>query len=89
RKQGARMSGGHFIARLGVHFRVITEESLRTLNVEVRGLTMINIEELVRLRIHDRLGVVVTWVAMGPERQQVRAVAGATHVHPEVAEEHV
>ncbi|GJZ88137.1 hypothetical protein Tco_0659919 [Tanacetum coccineum] len=61
RKQGSRMSGGHFIARLG----------------------------LVRLRIYDRLGDVVTWVAMGLERQQVRATAGATHVDPKVAQEGV
>ncbi|GJW99275.1 hypothetical protein Tco_0183189 [Tanacetum coccineum] len=35
RKQGDRMSGGHFIARLGVHFGVIIKESLWTLTVEV------------------------------------------------------
>ncbi|GJR04775.1 RNA-directed DNA polymerase, eukaryota, reverse transcriptase zinc-binding domain protein [Tanacetum coccineum] len=34
-KKGARMSKGHFIACLGVHFGVITEESLQTLIVEV------------------------------------------------------
>nr|GEV77899.1 hypothetical protein [Tanacetum cinerariifolium] len=45
RRQGARMSGGHFIARLGVHCRVITKESLRTLTVEdgaVAGAAHIN-----------------------------------------------
>ncbi|GJW35548.1 hypothetical protein Tco_0058468 [Tanacetum coccineum] len=37
RKYGARMSGGHFIARLGMHSRVITEESLQTLTAEGRA----------------------------------------------------
>ncbi|GJW63514.1 hypothetical protein Tco_0115398, partial [Tanacetum coccineum] len=46
RKQGARMSGGHFISRLGVHFGVITEQRLQTLRVEDRGLTTIDVEEL-------------------------------------------
>ncbi|GJW91244.1 hypothetical protein Tco_0168797 [Tanacetum coccineum] len=69
RKQGARMSGGHFIARLGVHFGLITEQSLQTLTMEVHELTMIDIDELVRLRICDGLGDVMAWVAMGLERQ--------------------
>ncbi|GJW71767.1 hypothetical protein Tco_0128684 [Tanacetum coccineum] len=34
RKAGAQMLGGHFIAQLGIHFRVITEQSLQTLTVE-------------------------------------------------------
>ncbi|GKC84571.1 hypothetical protein Tco_1140288 [Tanacetum coccineum] len=80
RKQGARMSGGHFITRLGVHFRVITEESLRTLIVELRGLTTIDIDELVRLRIRERLGDVVTWVAMGQDGQQVGGAARAAQI---------
>ncbi|GKD43766.1 hypothetical protein Tco_1268411 [Tanacetum coccineum] len=71
RKQGAKMSGGQFITRLGVHLGVITEHSRQTLTVEVHGLTTIDIDELVRLRICDRLGDVVTWVVMGPPRQQV------------------
>ncbi|GKD10680.1 hypothetical protein Tco_1190365, partial [Tanacetum coccineum] len=62
RKQGARMSGGHFITCLAEHFGLITEESLRGLNVVV---------------------------AMGPERQQVRAAARSAHVDPEVAKEGV
>ncbi|GJS03789.1 hypothetical protein Tco_0320297 [Tanacetum coccineum] len=52
---------------------------------EVRELTTIDIDEMVRLRICNRLGDVVTWVAMGPERQQVGDVAGDAHVDPEAA----
>nr|GFA22399.1 hypothetical protein [Tanacetum cinerariifolium] len=73
RKQRAKMFGGHLIARLGVHFGVITKQSLQTLTVEVRELTTTGIDELVRLRICDRLGDVMTWVAMGLERQHARA----------------
>nr|GEY21322.1 hypothetical protein [Tanacetum cinerariifolium] len=62
------------------------EQSLQTFIVEVRGLTTIDIDELVKLRICDRLGDVVTWVAMGLERQQVGAAFGAAHVDPEVAQ---
>ncbi|GJS69133.1 hypothetical protein Tco_0701974 [Tanacetum coccineum] len=88
-EEGARMSGGYFIARLGVHSGVITEESLQTLTVEVRGLTTIDIEELIRLWIFERLGDVVTWVALGLERQQVGAAARAANVDPEAAQEGV
>nr|GEZ26074.1 hypothetical protein [Tanacetum cinerariifolium] len=73
RKQRAKVFGGHLIARLGVHFGVIMKQSLQTLNVEVRELTTTGIDELVRLRIYDRLGDVMTWVAMGLERQHARA----------------
>ncbi|GJR17855.1 hypothetical protein Tco_0966382 [Tanacetum coccineum] len=45
-KQGAQMSRGHFIARLGMHFGVITKQSLRNLTVEVRELTTIDIEDV-------------------------------------------
>ncbi|GJR50424.1 hypothetical protein Tco_1400945 [Tanacetum coccineum] len=91
RKQGARMSGGHFIARLGVHFKVITEESLWTLTVEVCRLTTIDIDKLVRLRIYEWLGDEVTWVAMGRERQHVRGAVGAAQIdldRPKGATEH-
>ncbi|GJU14201.1 hypothetical protein Tco_1136597 [Tanacetum coccineum] len=70
RKQGAKMSGGHFIARLAEHFRVITKEILRGSIVVVRDLTMINMDELVRLRICERLGNVWAWVALGLKRQK-------------------
>ncbi|GJV51930.1 hypothetical protein Tco_1447671 [Tanacetum coccineum] len=50
------------------------------MTVEVRGLTTIDIEELVKLRICERFADVVTWVAMGPPREQVEAAGGATQV---------
>ncbi|GKA40054.1 hypothetical protein Tco_0732647 [Tanacetum coccineum] len=45
-KQGTQMSRGHFIARLGMHFAVITKQSLRNLAVEVRELTTIDIKDV-------------------------------------------
>ncbi|GJU98953.1 hypothetical protein Tco_1328224 [Tanacetum coccineum] len=84
RKAGAQMSGGYFIAQLGIHFGVITEQSLQTLAAEVHELPTINIEELIRLRICERLIDTVSWVVVGPQRQQVRAAGEATLVDPEV-----
>ncbi|GKB08216.1 hypothetical protein Tco_0836500, partial [Tanacetum coccineum] len=55
RKQGAKMSRGYFIARLAEHFRLITIESLQGLTVVVCDLTMIDMDELVRLHICERL----------------------------------
>ncbi|GJW53818.1 hypothetical protein Tco_0097903 [Tanacetum coccineum] len=76
------MSRGHFIARLGMHFGVITKQSLRTLIVEVRELTTIDIEELIRLWICERLLDVVRWVALGLQRQQAKATCGAAEADP-------
>ncbi|GKC22037.1 hypothetical protein Tco_1024187 [Tanacetum coccineum] len=46
RKQGAKRSGGYFIVRLGVHFGVITKESLWTLTVVAHELTTIDMDKL-------------------------------------------
>nr|GEY85989.1 hypothetical protein [Tanacetum cinerariifolium] len=81
RKCGARMSGGHFVGRLAEHFGLVTEEGLWGLTVVVGELRVINMDELARLRICERLGDTWAWVAPRPERQQV-AAAGA----PEVVE---
>ncbi|GKA82142.1 hypothetical protein Tco_0788890 [Tanacetum coccineum] len=54
----------------------------------VRDLQMIDMNELVRLRIYDRLGDTWAWVALGPERQQVVA-AGAAQADQEILEEGV
>ncbi|GKA98741.1 hypothetical protein Tco_0826678 [Tanacetum coccineum] len=83
RKQGARKSGGHFVARLAEHFGLITEESLWGLIVVVCDLMMIDMDELVRLRICERLGDVWAWVAPRPERQQ-GSVAGAAQADKEI-----
>ncbi|GJW09457.1 hypothetical protein Tco_1575284 [Tanacetum coccineum] len=89
RKKGAQMSEGYFIVRLGVHCRVIMEESLQTLTMKVRGLTTIDIDELIRLRICKRLRDVVTWVALRLHRQQVGAAGEATQVDPKAPQEDV
>nr|GEX23059.1 hypothetical protein [Tanacetum cinerariifolium] len=65
RKQGPKIFGGHFIARLTEHFGLITEESLRGLTVVVRDLTMINMDELVRLHIYERLLGILNWDQRG------------------------
>ncbi|GJX52267.1 hypothetical protein Tco_0280636 [Tanacetum coccineum] len=72
----------------GMHFRVITEESLHGLNVVVRDLMMIDMDELARLCICERLADVWAWVAPRPKRQQV-AAAGAGQADQEIPEEGV
>ncbi|GKF13142.1 hypothetical protein Tco_0051068 [Tanacetum coccineum] len=81
-KQGARMSRGHFITRLAEHFGLITEESIRGLTVVVHDLTMIDMDELVKLHICERLLDIPKWVAPGPERQQVGAAVRDAQVDP-------
>ncbi|GJS03407.1 hypothetical protein Tco_0319915 [Tanacetum coccineum] len=51
-----------------------------------RVARVIEMDELVRLRICERLGDIWAWVAPGPERQLV-ATAGAAQVDLDVAEE--
>ncbi|GKA09115.1 hypothetical protein Tco_0688446, partial [Tanacetum coccineum] len=85
RKQGARMSGGHFVARLAKHFGLLTEEILQGLTVVVRDLIVIDMDELARLCICERLGDTWAWVAPGLERQQV-AAAGAAQGHQKIPE---
>nr|GEY89546.1 hypothetical protein [Tanacetum cinerariifolium] len=81
RNQGDKMCGGHFIARLAEHFRLINEESLQGLTVVVGYMTMINMDELVRLHIYERLLGILTWVALGLERKQVGAAQADQEVH--------
>ncbi|GKC33542.1 hypothetical protein Tco_1045926 [Tanacetum coccineum] len=76
RKSGARLSGGHFIGRLAMHFGLVSDEGLRGLQVVTRELPLIDLHELGRLNICSRFGDTWAWVAPGPERQQV-AAAGA------------
>ncbi|GJZ64495.1 hypothetical protein Tco_0620916 [Tanacetum coccineum] len=38
RKSGARLSGGHFIGRLAMHFRLVSDEGLRGLHVVAQRL---------------------------------------------------
>ncbi|GKB82905.1 hypothetical protein Tco_0949800 [Tanacetum coccineum] len=54
RKRGAQMSRGHFVARLADHFGLLTKERLHGLTVVVCDLTVIDMDELARLRICER-----------------------------------
>ncbi|GJT44805.1 hypothetical protein Tco_0953520 [Tanacetum coccineum] len=82
RKNGARLSGGHFIGRLAHHFGLVSDDELRGLSIVARELPLIDIGELVKLNICMEIGDDWAWVASGPERQQV-AAAGA----PKAAED--
>ncbi|GKB45820.1 hypothetical protein Tco_0896573 [Tanacetum coccineum] len=88
RKSGAKLSGGHFIGRLAMHFGLVSDEGLRGLQVVTRELPLIDLHELRRLNIYTKFGDTWAWVAQGPERQQA-AVAGAhkaDNAGPEVEE---
>nr|GEU32135.1 hypothetical protein [Tanacetum cinerariifolium] len=74
RKNGARLSGGHFIRRLATHFGLVSNEGLRGLQVVTRELPLIDLHNLGRLNICSRYGDTWAWVAQGPERQQAAAV---------------
>ncbi|GJU42984.1 hypothetical protein Tco_1200250 [Tanacetum coccineum] len=52
------------------------EKGLRGLSVVTRDLPMIDLHELSRLNIYERVGDTWAWVALGPERQ-TNAAAGA------------
>ncbi|GJV04771.1 BTB/POZ domain-containing protein NPY2 [Tanacetum coccineum] len=64
RKSGAHISGGHFVARLAEHFRLLTAEILGGLTVIVLELQIIDMVELVRLQIYVQLDDTWAWVAM-------------------------
>nr|GEY03126.1 hypothetical protein [Tanacetum cinerariifolium] len=55
RKSGARLSGGHFIGRLAMHFGLVSDEGLRGLQVVTTELPLIDLHELGRLHIYTRL----------------------------------
>ncbi|GKD67544.1 hypothetical protein Tco_1321634, partial [Tanacetum coccineum] len=69
RKIRARLFEGHFIGRLAAHFGLVRDEGLKGLLVITRKLPMIDLHELVRLNICERLGDMWAWVAPRPERQ--------------------
>ncbi|GJZ02511.1 hypothetical protein Tco_0520472 [Tanacetum coccineum] len=74
RKSGARLSGGHFIGRLAMHFGLVSDKGLRGLQVVTRELPLIDLHELGRLHICMRYGDTWAWVSQGPKRQQAAAV---------------
>ncbi|GJW34861.1 hypothetical protein Tco_0057781 [Tanacetum coccineum] len=77
RKSRARLSGGHFIGRLAMHFGLVSDEGLRGMQVVTRELPLIDLHELRRLNIYKRYSKTWTWVALGPERKQ--GVAAGAH----------
>ncbi|GKE87197.1 hypothetical protein Tco_1564672 [Tanacetum coccineum] len=77
RKSGARLSGGHFIGRLAAHFGLVSDHGLRGFLVVTHKLPLIDLHELRRLNICERIGDIWAWVAPGLERQPDVAV-GAT-----------
>ncbi|GJQ99428.1 hypothetical protein Tco_0522413 [Tanacetum coccineum] len=56
RKSGARLSGGHFIMRLAMHFGLVSDDGLRGLQVVTQELPLIDLHELGRLHICTRSG---------------------------------
>ncbi|GKA21540.1 hypothetical protein Tco_0701529 [Tanacetum coccineum] len=80
------MSGGHFIRRLAEHFGLVSDEGLMGLTMIARELLVIDMDELVRLHICDRLGYTWDWVAPGPERQLAAAVGALENVEGTHAE---
>nr|GEU63420.1 hypothetical protein [Tanacetum cinerariifolium] len=86
-KRGARLSGRHFVRRLAEHFRLVTEEGLQGLVVVVGELMMIDMDDLVRLRICERLGDTWAWVTLGPDRQLVVVARAPENVEGAHAED--
>ncbi|GJR26205.1 hypothetical protein Tco_1102437 [Tanacetum coccineum] len=55
RKQGAMISGGQFVNHLAEHFGLFTKERLHGLTVIIRDLPIIDMAELLRLHICEKL----------------------------------
>ncbi|GKC83050.1 hypothetical protein Tco_1138767 [Tanacetum coccineum] len=68
RKNGAWLSGGHFIGQLAAHFGLVGDQGLRGLSVVVSELLVIDLHELARLNICSRFGDTWAWVAPRPKR---------------------
>ncbi|GJX80712.1 hypothetical protein Tco_0328861 [Tanacetum coccineum] len=79
-----RLIGFISLEELGIHFGVITKQSLQTLTIEVRDLPTIDPDELMRLRICERVIDTVAWVAKGPPMQQFGAASGDAQIDPEM-----
>nr|GEV27421.1 hypothetical protein [Tanacetum cinerariifolium] len=69
RKSRATLFGGHFIGCLAAHFRLVSDQGLRGLLVVTHELPLLDLHELGRLKICERIGDMSAWVASGPERQ--------------------
>ncbi|GJT83251.1 hypothetical protein Tco_1057593 [Tanacetum coccineum] len=69
KKSGARLSEGYFIGRLAAHFGLVNDQGLRGLSMVTRELSMIDLHELARLNICERISDTWAWVVPGLERQ--------------------
>ncbi|GJZ69189.1 hypothetical protein Tco_0632739 [Tanacetum coccineum] len=68
RKSDARLSRGHFIGRIAHHFGLVNDDGLRGLSFVTRKLPLINMGELVKLKICMEIGDDWAWVAQGAKR---------------------
>ncbi|GKC78725.1 hypothetical protein Tco_1129499 [Tanacetum coccineum] len=66
RKSGAHISGGQFVARLAVHFGLLTTEILGGLTVIVPELPIIDMAELMRLQIYVDIDDTWAWAPQHP-----------------------
>ncbi|GJX82160.1 hypothetical protein Tco_0331641 [Tanacetum coccineum] len=62
RKSKARLSGGHFTRRLIAYFGLVNDQGLRGLSVVTCELPSIDLHELGRLNIYERIGDTWAWV---------------------------
>ncbi|GJT33056.1 hypothetical protein Tco_0923475 [Tanacetum coccineum] len=77
RKNGARLSGGHFTGHLVHHFGLVSDDRLRGLLVMARELPLIDMSELVKLNICMEIGDDWAWVVSRLKRQRVVAAGAA------------
>ncbi|GJT21981.1 hypothetical protein Tco_0891918 [Tanacetum coccineum] len=68
RKNGARLSGGHFIGCLAAHFGLVNDQGLRGLLVVTYELSLIDLHERGRLNICVRVGDTLSLVAPRPRK---------------------
>ncbi|GJS22441.1 hypothetical protein Tco_0451073 [Tanacetum coccineum] len=72
-------SGGDFLGSVPSY--TLIKEPLRRLCHRLISFTIS--DELIRLRIYKRLLDTMSWVTVGPQRQQVGSMGGVTQVDPE------
>nr|GEW00466.1 hypothetical protein [Tanacetum cinerariifolium] len=76
RKNGARLSGGHFIGHLAARFVLVSDEGLRGLSMITHELPMIDFHELVKLNIYvEGTPVVLTHVHTAPPPPTARTIS--------------
>nr|GEZ19709.1 Ras-related protein RABH1b [Tanacetum cinerariifolium] len=66
RKNGVKLSGGHFIRRLAHHFGLVSDDGLRGLSVVACELPLIDMGELVKLNICMKIGDDWAWAPQSP-----------------------